>query len=177
MQRHVMKYCLNTFMPQIIDQLVACDGVVEENVKEMKVIFTTLGYTRQAQQTSLFKRTEIAAIKVVNRATAFGNHVLRFQLGQQECAANLARQIRRSDIDPGVFVHFSTNEFAPISPLLADDLSPFDELRPINNQCAAFPANIILGLVKTVRAEVAYRAKCQPIVKSVDPLRRIFDND
>src|ERR1700736_1883415 len=111
MQRHVMKHRLNTFMPQIIDQLVTCDGVVQENIKDMKVTFTTLRHTRQAQQPSLFKWTEVAAIKVVNRAAARGNQVHRLELRQQECATNLTRQIRRSDIDPGVFVHFSSKAF------------------------------------------------------------------
>jgi len=40
---------------------------------------------------------------------------------------NLARQIRRTEIDPGVFVNLSTEELAAVGPLLPDDLGAIGE--------------------------------------------------
>ena len=77
------------------------------------------------------------------------------ELRPQERRDDLARQIRRADVDPGVLVDLAAEELRAVGALLADDLGALDEARVVDQQRAALAGDDVLGLVEAERRRAA----------------------
>jgi hypothetical protein len=56
-------------------------------------------------------------------------------------------------------VYLTAEEAAPIGTFLAQDLGTLDQTRIVDNECAAFAATEVLGLVEALRGQDAERAQ------------------
>src|SRR5947208_453044 len=76
--------------------------------------------------------------------------VHRLDLGVEEGARDLAGDVRRADVDPGVFVHLAPEELRPVRPLVAEDLRPVDQRGVVDAERAALAAGEVLRIVEAV---------------------------
>src|SRR5262249_21394832 len=106
-----------------------------------------------------------------------GNGVHLFQLGKKKRTDYLARQVGRPDIDPGVLIDLSSDEFAAIGSLFANDLGAFDHLWRIDTESSSLPAYKVLGVVKAIGAQSTDRSQGSLFVKGIDSLRCVFQDD
>ena len=67
-------------------------------------------------------------VVLVDLPPPLGNAVHYFQLAIQERRTDFAGHVGRPDVDPRIFVHFTTEELLSISALVADDLCSMDQL-------------------------------------------------
>src|SRR5690242_7878440 len=116
----------------------------------------------------------MAPIKFPNFLATFLDLVPDFKLREKETGQQFRRQIARADIDPGVFVDLSAEEQAAVSPLLMEDLRPFDILRIVDQQCATLAAIEIFGFVKTLRGETAKCPEITPMIFTEQSVSVVF---
>src|SRR3990172_13263468 len=109
---------------------------------------------RQLEQARSGRRAEPGVIALPHRAAprdhGIGVHELRLQKRSNE----LARQVRRTDVHPAVFVDFATQEGAAVGAFFANDFGARDEARVVDEQCAAFAAEQVLGFMEAYAAEL-----------------------
>jgi hypothetical protein len=99
-----------------------------------------------------------------------------FQLRPQEGRDQLARQQRRADVLPSVFVNLAAEEAAAIGALLANDFGAQAKGGIVHQQRAALTRHDVLGLVEGEAAEIADGAERRALVARHDAPRRILDD-
>src|SRR5438034_1143735 len=99
-----------------------------------------------------------------------------FELRTQKSCQQIRRQIARSDIDPVVLIDFAPEKSASICSLFPKNFGSLIKLCVVNQQCAAFSAREILGLMKTESCKLPKGAKVAPAIASVKAMRVIFDH-
>src|SRR5207253_3721470 len=72
----------------------------------------------------------------------------RFELRKEKRRRQFARQVRRSGIDPCVFIDLSAKKTAAIRSFFANDLGALDETRIIDQQRASFAGGHVFRLVE-----------------------------
>src|ERR1043165_1717320 len=97
-------------------------------------------------------------IEFVDLAAALADRVQLLKLRIEERGANLAGDVRRSNVHPGVLIHHATEEAAAISAFFANDFGTLDESRRIDAQRAPFPADVVLRFVEAESGKMADRA-------------------
>ena len=75
-------------------------------------------------------------------------------LRPQERGDDLAGQVRRTEVDPGVLVDLAPEELAAIRALLPDDLGALDEPRIVDQERTALAGDDVLRLVERERRHV-----------------------
>ena len=98
----------------------------------MRVPFLHHRLCRTNEASRFFERFERGVITLPDRAPQPGDFFCLFKLCEQECRSQLAREIGRAHIDPGVLIDFPSIETASIGSFLPDDLRAFDELRIVD---------------------------------------------
>src|SRR6185369_2049268 len=176
-QRNVVKDSTDPVPLQVRHHAVSRFPVAEQHVEHMVVALTAAGRLWNGEPSALFKRREALAIKLVNIAPASGDHVHRFQLGEQKGAYYLGRNVGGADVHPGVLIYFAAKELAPICALFANDLRALDELRRVYAKRSAFAADVVLCVVKAVSSQVTECTKRPAVVAGVDSLGRVLDYD
>src|SRR5271157_3886691 len=140
----------------------------------MEVPQAIFGRHRQPQQPFTLKRLEELTIALMDGPAPLADLVEHLELGKEKRRTDLAGYIRRPHIHPGIFVNLAAEELAAVGALVADDLRPVDQLRIVDAESAPLAADVILGLVKAVRTQIADRSQRLATIERVDPLRCIF---
>ncbi len=99
------------------------------------------------------------------------------ELRQQESRVELARQIGRADIDPGVFVDPALQELGAVRSLLPQDVGAVDEALVIDQQSTPFARDEILGFVKAHGRKVPDAAERTVLVLRRDALRGVLQHE
>ena len=73
-------------------------------------------------------------VAIPDREAPLGDRVGLLQLRPEERRDDLARQVRRAEVDPGVLVDLAAEELAPVGALLPDDLGALDEPRVVDER-------------------------------------------
>src|SRR6185503_21268525 len=93
----------------------------------MCVVFAPGRHARATHGAASLQRLETRVIPRPDFTSQAIDLLSLLHLRRKECGVQLARQIRRPDIDPGVFVDFSLEKPAAIGSLLPDDLGALYE--------------------------------------------------
>src|SRR4051812_30683606 len=94
-------------------------------------------------------------------------------LRPQERGDDVARQKRRADVHPGVFVDTSLKKRGAVGPLLSQNGGAIDKGRVVDEQGTAFAGDQVLRLVKAQRPDVTNRAQCLVLKLRKMRLRRV----
>ena len=154
-----MKDRVDPVLVEVREQTVPGFPIRQQNVEEMEVPQAIFGRHGQPQQPFTLKRLEELTIALMDDPAPLADLVEHFQLSKEKRRADLAGHIRRADIHPGIFVNLAAEELAAVGPLVADDLRPIDQFGIVDAQSAPLAADVVLGLVKAVRAQIADRAQ------------------
>ncbi len=85
------------------------------------------------------------------------------ELGHQHRGQEVARQVARAELDPGVLVDLAAEEAGPVGALLAHDLGALGERRIVHHQRAALAARQVLGVVEALGRQAAEAAQGPPL--------------
>ena len=99
-----------------------------------------------------------------------------FQLRIQICRIHLTWKIRRTVIDPAIFIYLSTEEFTSVRALFPENFRFFLIFVLLENKRTAFTHREVLRLVETVTAEIADRSQSFSMIVGIYALRSIFHN-
>src|SRR5215475_4514729 len=98
MKRHIVKNGADSLAFELVEQGVARGAVACQQVEQVAIRLAVLGNGRQSYVASVLERLERRAIKLINLATPLLNRIELLELSEQECAAQLARQVRAAEI-------------------------------------------------------------------------------
>ena len=98
------------------------------------------------------------------------------QLGTEICGIQLAGQIGRSEIHPGIFIHLAAEKLTSVSPLFPEDFCLFQVFIFLKQKSTALAHGIILGLMETEAAKITECSQSFPLIIGVDPLGGIFND-
>lgn len=85
------------------------------------------------------------------------------KLSVEKSSQHVAHHITGADINPAV-LHLATKKIRSVGALLANDFRALNEIRPINEQCAALATSDILGLVEALGSKGTHRAEPTALV-------------
>lgn len=142
----------------------------------MEIAVAVFRDARQPQQTLHLQWLQPSPIEVVEFVPPSCDLVHLLQLAVQERTGNLARDIRRSDVNPRVFIHMTAEELPAVRSLVTNDFSAFQQAGIIHTESPALAAADVLCLVKAVSTKVTQRAQCPAVVKGIHSLSGILDN-
>src|ERR1700722_16304402 len=83
---------------------------------------------------------ELRRVPVPDRAAMLPHPLPIFKLSKQHGGEQVGRQIARTDVHPRVFVDETTEELAPVRPLLTDDLRALDVARIVDDDRSSLSA-------------------------------------
>jgi len=107
----------------------------------------------------------------------FGDDLIGvFELRIQKSADQFAWQIRRTNIHPGVFVHFAPEKLAAVGAFLADDLGATGEACIVYQQRATLAADDVLGLMKTQQPKCPMLPNVLTLVRRKQCLCSVLDD-
>ena len=176
MQGNVVEHSMDTGRFQIRQKLIAHGPVLNEQIKEVIIGHTMLGNHWQLHNAHLFKRDELASVILKDLSSACCNFVEQLELAVEKRTSNLTWDIRRTDIDPSIFIDLASKELLSIGALITNDFSLLEKAIRIDAKCSAFATDIVFCFVKTKCCEVPNRAESSFFVKCIDSLRCIFDD-
>ena len=99
-----------------------------------------------------------------------------FQLRIQICRIHLTWKIRRTIIDPAIFIYLSTEEFTSVRALFPENFCFFLIFIFLENKRTAFTHREVFGFVETVAAEIADRSQSFSMIVGIYTLCSIFNN-
>ena len=167
---------MNAGAAQRCDEARARREIGQQQVVHVRVVPAVRGHDRPAQQAACLERRERRVVALPDREPRGRDALGLLELRGEERGDDLARQVRRADVDPGVLVDLAAEELRAVGALLADDLGALDEARVVDEQRAALAGDDVLGLVEAQRAERADRAERLAAVGRQDALRGILDD-
>ena len=149
------------------------DGAVDVTLKAE----LGLRHDRPANVAGALQRGESCVIALPQGSPSRQKRVSILQLREQEGRDHVTRQVGRSEIDPGVFVGTATKEARSVGSFLPDDLGTIDKARVIDNECAAFAGDQVLGFMETEGRELPEAAKRAVAISRHQRVRGILDDD
>src|SRR6185369_10452623 len=176
MQWHIVKDPMNTSLQKKSKQPAACIEVANQDVIHVGVMNALTKDGRTSQVPTVFHVGQKLMISVPGRQATVCYRVGFLHLGIEKGGNQLARQKRRTDIHPGVLVHFPSEKLATVGPFLSYNFRPLDEAFIVNQQCTAFSGNDVLCLVKAESRHMSDTSERFSLVTAHDSLGGIFYN-
>ena len=151
-------------------------GIGEQQVVHMAIVAAFRRNNRPAQGAAALQAVKGVVIALPQRQALIGDPFSGLELREEKGRIDLAGQIGRADVDPGVLVDRAAQEFFPVRPLLPQDLGPLRPAHVVDQQGAAFPGGHVLCFMKAHGAERAEAPQRTPAVAGEESLRRILDH-
>src|ERR1700761_1218400 len=96
------------------------------------------------------------------------------ELGIEERSNQFARQIRGTDVDPGVFVDHASKELAAVRAFFPDDFRSLDQTWIVDQQRSAFTGNDVFGFMETEAPKVSNATERLAFPRGLQGLCRIL---
>jgi hypothetical protein len=138
MQRNIVEDGVDAIGLEFAQHLVAVRPFREQDVIEMTVVLTVGGHHRAAKQALLLQRGQHAVITLPDRPPLAGDAFGLLELGPEIGGGDFARQERRTEILPSIFVDLAAKEPAAVSALFAQDFGAKGQSAIVDQQAAAF---------------------------------------
>src|SRR3984957_9657455 len=138
MQRDVVKYRPDPVLLQSRDNRLPVSLRWQQDVVNVPVVPTIGGHDRATEQAPALERGEHFVVALPVRDTSGGNSLGFLELSPQESRRDLARQKRRAEVLPSVFINLAAVKPAAIGSLLANDFGASDEFGIAYQKAAAF---------------------------------------
>ncbi len=101
-----------------------------------------------------------------------------FHLRPEEGGGDLAGQVGRADVDPGVLVHLAAEELAAVRALLADDLGALDEApRSLMSSAPPSPEMMFLVSWKLTAPQWPIVPSGRPLYVGIEALGGVLDDE
>src|SRR5262249_54310756 len=149
----------------------------QQDVVHVGIVSAVFGDDRAAELSSPLEVLERLVICLPDRDSLRRDRARLLELGSEEGRADVADEVRGTEVDPGVLVDLTAEELAAVGPFLLDDLGPLDPVRPIDQEGAAFAARHVLCLVEAEAGAVGASPERAASIRSAISLRRIFDQE
>src|SRR5205823_2224684 len=125
--------------------------ILHEHRVEMSIRSALGRYDGAAKEPFALEQLTVRMIQIPDRASLASQSLGLLELRPQERGRDLARQVRRADVDPRVLVDLPAEELAAVGALLSHDLSTLDPPGIVQQQRAAFAGDDVLRLVEAQR--------------------------
>src|SRR5262249_39277339 len=131
----------------------------QQQIEDMAIVFTISRYDRPRNQSFRLQVRKAFEVVAPQPQAAASDGLPLLQLGIEEGSKNLARNERRSKIDPTVFRHFSSFKLSAVGTFFPNDFGARKTSSIVDYQRAAFAGNDVLALMKAKGGEFADRAQ------------------
>src|SRR6476620_28880 len=138
MQRDIVEHRVNAILLEFVQHALAIDLRREKNVVQVPVVLTFRGHDGPTKQAVLLEWCERFVVTLPNRHPLPGNAVRLFKLRPEERSDDVARQKRRTDVLPGVFVDFAPEKPATVRSFFADDFGAQPQISISQKKAAPF---------------------------------------
>ena len=177
MQRDVVEHRHHAVVLEVLDQGRTLSQVRHLKVEHVGVVLASLGDGRELDLAGVRKRLQLLIVEVPRGQAVVVDLVRALELRPKICRVEVALQVGAAGIDPGVLVHLPAEEALAVRALLADNLGALDVFRLVNDDGAALPHRVVLGLVEAVAPEVSDGSEGTALVRAHDALCGILDHD
>ena len=177
MERDVVEDRVDPLDGEVRDERVARTLVLDEKIVEMPVLPAVPRDDWPAHPPSRSSASKASGSDPRSLSRRARDRVGLLELGPQERRDDLARQVRRADVDPGVLVDLAAEELPAVRALLADDLGRLDEARVVDSSAPPSPQMTFLVSWKLSGAEVADASERPPAVRGHESLGGVLDHD
>ena len=171
-----MKCSTDAILFKVSDQPASDRQISDLNIIHMCIVYTAFWHKRALELARILKIPKICMIIIVDLMTLVIDFFTFFKLCIKISGIHLARQIRRTIINPTVFIYLTTEKFTSICSLFAEDLRLFLIFAFLENKGSTLAHCVILGLMETVAAKITDCSKCPAMVVCLHTLCSILNN-
>src|SRR4051812_19004028 len=176
MQRNIMKHTEYPLRLEKGDEPVPLALRRHHQVIHMIRMFTMLRNDRTANPPLLRPGSHLLVVIFPNAPALLLDRPPFFQLAEQKGSQDVAHEVTRPNIHPGVFIHLSFEKSAAVSPLLPDNFRPLNEPLIIEHQGAPFSARDVFRFMKALSRQASERSQAPAAVLSKQPVRIVLDD-
>ena len=124
-ERNIMKCRCNSILTKVCDQSGTDSQIFHLDIVHMCIMCTAIRNKRTIKFALCFQICQSLMITVINLMTFPVDLVTFFQLRIQICRIHLTWKIRRTIIDPAIFIYLSTEEFTSVRALFPENFRFF----------------------------------------------------
>ena len=148
----------------------------QDQVVHVSIVLAVVRHDGATQSTIGLGSLERFVISIPDRHARLRDGVCALELSHEQGGHELAGQVRRTDLLPGVAIDLTAQKSAAIGALLANHLGPRAKRIVIDQQCPTLACHDILGFVKADSAEIAHGTERTAAIRRHHALGSVLDH-